>query len=127
MVWNCFGDVGGVDQALILCQVCQGLCREMFTSDTVLGVVGRSENGVSVCKLLFLLDRDIHIKKKKKRKRGACVSVSDKIGINSPARFFYALARCLSPCLILRGSPRPILKILTHLTQNSVLLCKSIG
>ena len=68
----------------------------MFTSDTVLGVVERSKNWVSVCKLLFLLDRDIHIKKKKKRKRGACVSVSDKIGINSPARFFTHL-RTASP------------------------------
>jgi hypothetical protein len=35
---------------------------------------------VGVCKLLFLLDRYIHIKKKKKRERGSCVSVSEKIG-----------------------------------------------
>lgn len=96
MMWNCFGDMCGVGQALILCQVCQGLCREMFTYDTRLGVVERSKNWVRWCKLLFLLDRDIHIKKKKKRKMGACVSVSDKIG-RFPPRCFFTHLRDASP------------------------------
>lgn len=65
--------------------MCRGLCRGLFTFDTRLAGCERSGKRKSVCKLLFLLDRDIHIKKKKKRKRGSCVSVSEKIGRFPPA------------------------------------------
>lgn len=61
------------------------MCRALFTFDTRLAGCERSGKRKSVCKLLFLLDRDIHIKKKKKRKRGSCVSVSEKIGRFPPA------------------------------------------
>ena len=65
--------------------MCRSLCRGLFTFDTRLAGCERSGKRKSVCKLLFLLDRDIHIKKKKKRKRGSCVSVSEKIGRFPPA------------------------------------------
>ena len=49
----------------VLCQLCHGLCRKRFTYGTKLGGGERSKVEGKCSKLLFLLDRYIHIKKKK--------------------------------------------------------------